>query len=279
MELRKLSDGHSARGSLPKNILMDLDIILPPLTAQTNIARILYDLDTKIENLQKQNKILEQIAQAIFKSWFVDFDEVTEFEDSELGKIPKEWRVKTIDQLASVNPESWSRANNPEQVEYVDLRNVKWGVIECTQRFLWSDAPSRARRILRSGDTIVGTVRPANGSYSLVMTDGLTGSTGFAVLRPRNPTYREFIYLAVTFPENIERLAHHADGGAYPAVQSNVIGKTKVAVPSSGAYIIRFSKTVSPLLDKIAFNRIEFKTLSILRDTLIPKLMSGEIRV
>ena len=240
---------------------------------------MLYDLDIKIENLQKQNKILEQIAQAIFKSWFVDFDGLTEFEDSELGKIPKGWRVKTIDQWASINPESWPRTNNPERVEYVDLRNVKWGVIKYTQHFLWNDAPSRARRILRSGDTIVGTVRPANGSYSLVTIDGLTGSTGFTVLRPRNPTYREFIYLAVTSPKNIERLAHHADGAAYPAVQSNVIGKTKVVVPCSDTYIIRFSKTVSPLLDKIAFNRTEFKTLSILRDTLIPKLMSGEIRV
>ena len=71
-ELRRLSDAHSSRGSLPKNILVTLDVTLPSLVEQEQIGRILYDLDTKIENLRKQNKILEQIAQTVFKSWFVD---------------------------------------------------------------------------------------------------------------------------------------------------------------------------------------------------------------
>ena len=141
------------------------------------------------------------------------------------------WEIKALSQWASVNPESWSRTNSPKKVEYVDLASTKWGNIKCTQRFLWSDAPSRAKRILRSGDTIVGTVRPANGSYSLITTGGLTGSTGFTVLRPVNPLCREFVYLAVTFPENIERLAHRADGAAYPAVRSDVVGETKVVMP------------------------------------------------
>lgn len=281
--LKNLNLHHLAIGCaqpmLTQDILNSTAVYSTNMSKQQKIGGIFYNLDSQIENLQKQNKILEQIARTTFKSWFVDFNGVTEFEDSKLGKIPKKWLVKTIDQWASINPESWSRTNNSERVEYVDLRNVKWGVIECTQHFLWNDAPSRARRILHSGDTIVGTVRPANGSYSLITTDGLTGSTGFTVLRPRNPTYREFIYLAVTSPENIERLAHHADGAAYPAVQSNVIGKTKVAAPYSDTYIIKFSKIVSPLLNKIAFNRTEFRTLSTLRDILIPKLMSGEIMI
>ena len=273
--------GTSGRQRVDDAVFDSIIIRIPTeMQEQLHISKILSDFDSKIELLQKQNKILEQIAQTIFKSWFVDFDGITEFEDSELGDIPKGWRIMAIDQLASINPESWSRTNNPQKVEYVDLRNVKWGVIEHTQHFLWNDAPSRAQRILRSGDTIVGTVRPANGSYSLIMADGLTGSTGFAVLRPRSPLYREFIYLAATSSENIERLAHRADGAAYPSVRSDVIGKTKVMVPYSDTNILeRFSKIVSPLFRKIAFNKTESRTLSILRDTLLPKLMSGEIRV
>ena len=91
--------------------------------------------------------------------------------------------------VAHLNPESWSKTNNPSSVEYVDLANTKWGVIESTQHFSWKGAPSRARRVLRPGDTIVGTVRPGNGSYSLIGDDGLTGSTGFAVLRPLHPRF------------------------------------------------------------------------------------------
>ena len=85
---------------MPKNILLTLDMVLPPLVAQKKIGKMLYDLDIKMQNLQKQNKILEQIAQAIFKSWFVDFDGVTEFEDLELGKIPKGWQVVPFEKLA-----------------------------------------------------------------------------------------------------------------------------------------------------------------------------------
>ena len=305
-ELRKLSDAHSSRGSLPKNILITLDMVLPPLIAQEKIGKILYDLDIKIENLQKQNKILEQIAQATFKSWFVDFEPVcTKIEhrwrpdeslpglptylynlfpnhlvDSELGEIPEGWEIKALSQWASVNPESWSLTNSPKKVEYVDLASTKWGNIKCTQHFLWSDAPSRAKRILRSGDTIVGTVRPANGSYSLITTGGLTGSTGFTVLRPINPLCREFVYLAVTFPENIERLAHRADGAAYPAVRSDVVGETKVVMPYNDHDILdHFSKIVAPLLNKAESNKAESRILSVLRDALLPKLISGEIRV
>ena len=127
------------------------------------------------------------MALAIFQDWFVDFGPVRaklegrepylppelwavfpdRLVDSELGEIPRGWEVKALGGLVKLNPESWSRANSPTRVEYVDLANTKWGVIESTQHFLWQNAPSRARRVLRPGDTIVGIVRPGNGSYSL----------------------------------------------------------------------------------------------------------------
>ena len=82
----------------------------------------------------------------------------------------------------------------------------------------------RGRRVLRHGDTIVGTVRPGNGSFSLVGRDGLTGSTGFAVLRPKTPSDAEArLGGAATSQDNIDRLAHLADGGAYPAVRPEAV--------------------------------------------------------
>ena len=120
-ELRRISDSHSSRGSLPKNVLSDVEITLPTLHDQRKIGKILYDLDCKIANLQNQNKILEQIAQTIFKSWFVDFDGQTEFVDSELGKIPKKWKVDKINTVCDTfgggtpstkNPDFWNGSNH-----------------------------------------------------------------------------------------------------------------------------------------------------------------------
>ena len=248
------------------------------------------------------NETLQEMAQALFKSWFVDFHPVRAkidgrwqrgqsipglpadlydlFPDclvpSELGEIPEGWEVKPLGDYAMLNPESWSRTNTPEDVEYVDLANTKWGVIETTQHFLWKDAPSRAKRVLRPGDTIVATVRPGNGSYSLIGNEGLTGSTGFVVLRPSHRRFRELVYLSATAPDNIERLAHRADGAAYPAVRPEVVGETGVAMPAADAEIVEwFSATAGSILDKVDSNRAESRALAAQKDTLLPKLVSG----
>jgi type I restriction enzyme S subunit len=131
---------------------------------------------------------------------------------------------------------------------------------------------------LRPGDTIVGTVRPGNGSYAFITQAGLTGSTGFAVLRPRVCDFAEFTYLAATALENIEALSHLADGGAYPAVRPEVVAATQVARPNDDV-LREFSRVVGPLLQKLAENERESRTLAALRDTLLPKLISGELRV
>ncbi len=95
----------------------------------------------------------------------------------------------------------------------------------------WEAAPSRAQRILRIGDTIVGTVRPGNKSFALIADEGMTGSTGFAVLRPLERDFRHFVFLAATSPENIERLSHLADGAAYPAVRPDIVLASPFTVP------------------------------------------------
>jgi type I restriction enzyme S subunit len=286
--------------SLNTKILGDVTIYYPPsLKEQQAIAFILGALDDKIELNRQMNRTLEAMARAIFKSWFVNFDPVRAkaegrqpsglkpeivdlfpdaFEDSELGEIPRRWEVGTLAALGSLNPETWSKETRPAVINYVDLSNTKWGRIDAVTTYSKQDAPSRAQRILRLRDTIVGTVRPGNGSYAFICEDGLTGSTGFAVLRPLRPTYAEFVYLAATAGENIETLSHLADGGAYPAVRSEVVARTPVIRPTDGL-LQRFSRAVAPLLDKIAANERESRTLAAIRDTLLPKLISGELRV
>ncbi|MBV5338218.1 MAG: restriction endonuclease subunit S [Deltaproteobacteria bacterium] len=227
-EIRASASG-SAQPILNKTSFGRLTIDIPPLVEQRAIASVLGAIDDQIELNWRINETLETMARAIFKDWFVDFgpthtkiDGGEPYLTADIWKLfpahlddegkPEGWKLCTLGDFAELNPESWSASYAPKQLEYVDLSNTKWGIIEATEFHQWTSAPSRARRVLRPNDTIIGTVRPGNGSYSFISKNGLTGSTGFAVLRPKHRIYRELIYCAATAAENIERLAHLADG-------------------------------------------------------------------
>ena len=169
---------------------------IPTPFEQRTIAHILGTLDDKIELNRRMNETLEAMARALFKSWFVDFDPVRakmegrdtglpqdianlfpdRLVDSEMGETPEGWRASTLAEVALLNPESWSNRNAPDRILYLDLANTKWGYINEIRTYSWADAPSRGRRVLRHGDTIVGTVRPRNGSFALIDRDGLPGA-------------------------------------------------------------------------------------------------------
>lgn len=284
------------------------------------------------------NRTLEAMAQAIFKSWFVDFEPVKAkatakaagaspaaieraamaaiagrsieeaiaeegyfddltpsnreslaqtaalfpeaFKSSVLGEIPIGWKPNEMHSLCTLNPESWSNKNHPSRIDYVDLANTKDGEIRDTQSYAWNNAPSRARRIAEPGDTIVGTVRPGNRSFAIIPADGtqLTASTGFAVLRPKEQHFREFSYIALTSDTNIERLTQLSDGAAYPAVRPDVVPAFLLPVPQE-ELLKTFSKAAKPLFDLREIHMQQSSTLAQLRDTLLPKLLSGELSV
>jgi len=306
-EVRAWVVRHAIGATMPNlstAILRALPFVVPPLSKQRSIAEILGALDDKIELNRRMNERLEAMARAIFKSWFVDFEPVrakmegrwrrgqslpglpaelydlfsSSFEDSEIGEIPQGWQAATLETFASLNPESWSNKTRPAAIQYVDLSNVKRGRIEAVAAYGAIDAPSRAQRVLRPRDSIVGAVRPGNRSYAFICYEGLTGSTGFAVLRPKKSDYAEFVYLAATDSSNIDTLAHLADGAAYPAVRPEVVVATPVVRPRENVPA-RFSAVAAPLLEAMVRRESESRTLAAIRDALLPKLISGEIRV
>lgn len=300
----------------------DLEIDLPPLTEQKAIAHILGTLNDKIELNRRMNATLEGMAQALFKSWFVDFDPVIDnalaagnpipdelapraevrrqalelnapslsaeasakagfpaaFQfTEELGWIPEGWKTGKITDLADLNSESWSNKSHPDHVNYVDLANTKNGRINEVSPYEYTEAPSRARRVLRGDDTIIGTVRPGNRSFAYINEDGLTGSTGFAVLRPKLEACRSYVYLCLTQDDVIDHFAHLADGGAYPAIRPEVVGNLDtVTFPQE--LIELFDQKAYPLIEKIGQHQRASEILTKLRDTLLPKLISGELR-
>jgi type I restriction enzyme S subunit len=306
----------------------NLPIPWAPEKEREEISAMISCLDKKLNLNRQTNQTLEQIAQTIFKSWFVDFDPVKakiaakqngqdpEFAamcaisgkseeqlnelgedalqqlkttaalfpdalvESELGEVPEGWGVGILDDLCDLNAKSWTKKNAPPEVWYVDLANTKHGVVEEVQCYSWGDAPSRARRIVSDGDTIVGTVRPGNRSFALIGSseNQLTASTGFAVLSPKKREYLEYVNISATSDENIDRLAHLADGGAYPAVRPDVVTQMDITIPSEKIMSV-FSGFVKPLFQKRHGNLTEQNNLAALRDALLPKLLSNEFEV
>lgn len=286
-------------GKLDTNKLQALAVNVPSFAEQQRIAAIGCSLDDRIDHNRSVASNLEAIARRLFKSWFLDFDPVRakaagenppgladdiaslfpdRFLDSELGEIPEGWRLETLASVARLNPEAWTTRKHPDEIHYLDLSNVKDGMIEAPTRYSWEEAPSRARRVLQQGDTIIGTVRPGNRSFALIDQAGLTGSTGFAVLRPASDINREFLYLASTSDDAIERLAHLADGAAYPAVRPEIVLATEAIIP--GEEIMKaFSSVTKGMIDRASVCKQEANALAGIRDLLLPRLISGKLRV
>ena len=313
---------HAIGATMPNlntGIISSTPFNLIPLNQQHEIISNYLPIRNKLSLLARMNATLEAMAQALFNSWFVDFDPVidnalaagnpipsalqakaelrmlnaetnskfkthhssfpSKFTWTEtMGWIPEGWETGTITDLADLNSESWSNKTHPDHVNYVDLANTKNGRINEVFPYDYSEAPSRARRVLKVGDTIIGTVRPGNRSFAYIHEDGLTGSTGFAVLRPKQEACRTYVYLCLTQDDVIDYFAPLADGGAYPAIRPEVVGNFEtVTFPQE--LMERFDQKAYPLIEKIGQHQRETDTLTKLRDTLLPKLISGELRV
>ena len=200
-----------------------------------------------------------------------------EWNEDGVESVPQGSRFGDLTDLCRLNASSWLDKSLPSELLYVDLAGAKNGEVLEVQSLTREAAPSRARRRLRSGDTIVGTVRPGNRSFALIGKEDaeLTGSTGFAVLTPKSESLHELVYLLATSEENIERLAHLADGAAYPAVRPDAVTAYKCIVPPRGI-AKAFHRATAPLFDRIASARRESNALVETRDALLPRLLAGD---
>ncbi len=247
-----------------------LPILIPPLTQQKSIAAVLGALDDKIELNRRMTATLQAMTRALFRSQIVN---------AAAGE-PRRWREMSIAELCEIN--SWTLGKNDEldQIEYVEISEVQRGNIANIQSYERGDEPSRARRRLRHGDTVLSTVRPDRGAYFLALnpSPSLIASTGFAVFTPTKAPW-SFVHAALTQKEVFDYLGQHADGGAYPAVRPEVMGKISVPWPSETGTLESFHCICAPLYERAAQNRLESRTLAELRDALLPKLLSGELRV
>jgi type I restriction enzyme S subunit len=294
--------GTSGRQRVPTSSLDHLDVPIPPLDEQRVIAHILGSLDDKIELNRRMNETLEGIARAIFKSWFVDFDPVRakaegrdtglprevadlfpdRFEESELGEIPAGWATPTIGESVRVVGGSTPRTETPR---YWDGGTIPWAtprdlaslsspVLTRTERRITEEGLQQiSSGLLPSGTVLLSSRAPIG--YLAVSEMPVAVNQGFiAMVCDRLPN----LYVRLWAAENLEAITAQANGTTFLEVSKAAFRPIRVLVPSNSV-LAAFMSLVFPLHKRVALSLREVDSLAALRDTLLPKLISGDIRV
>ncbi len=274
--------GSSGRQRVQNDVVFAHDFLLPPLPEQKAIATVLSSLDDKIDLLHRQNKTLEAMAEALFRQWFV-LRQAQQPEDADEG-----WGEGTLGDLCVVITKGTTPTTLGHQFTETGVNFVKAESITDTGDFIWEKFAKisaethkyLSRSILQDGDilcSIAGTI----GRIAITTSDILPANTNkaIAILRANlDKCYPEFIYLFMKSSMFREVM----DGKIVHAVQPNLslgeIGNSSLRI-SPLFYLMEFKSTIQPLFRKKRENYIQIRTLEKLRDILLPKLMSGEVRV
>jgi type I restriction enzyme, S subunit len=281
-DINKMDSG-SAIPSTSRNAFYAIQLHVPPLSIQYKIAAILSAYDDLIENNLRRIRILEEMAQNLYREWFVKFrfpgHEQARFVDSPLGMIPEGWDVLRVKDIADVNARSIRKEKTPTEIAYVDISSVSSGSINKIETIAFSKAPGRARKVVQHGDMIWSSVRPNLRSFSLIIDppSNLIVSTGFAVISAKKVPFT-FLYQALTTEDFVSYLTNHAKGSAYPAVGTNDFEDACVVVPCR-KLLNPFDDEMLPIA--IITNRLKAKNTNLrrTRDMLLPRLISGEVDV
>jgi type I restriction enzyme, S subunit len=295
----------SAQGKLPLYNIKSLEVTFPPRKQQDEIVAILDAMSSRITLLRETNATLEAIAQALFKSWFVDFDPVRaklegrapegmdeatarlfpdNFEESELGLVPRGWRIGTLADLAefqngyAFKSKDWVESGHP----VVKIGDVKPGIIDFSGcSFVAPETTVGLERFqLNRGDLLVGMT-------------GYVGETGL-VAEVAPPAYLNqrvgriatsdgmkdggFVYCLVRAAEFKAYAVAQSHGSAQANVSGSALLNYTSIIPSADVQA-QFNDLTNPILEKILSNHEQAQTLATLRDTLLPRLISGQLRL
>jgi type I restriction enzyme S subunit len=297
-EILASATGTTVRHTSPQRIKR-FRFMRPPLSEQRAIAYILGTLDDKIELNRRMYETLEGMARAIFKSWFVDFDPVRakaeghdpglpkhiadlfpdRFEESELGEIPEGWHFVALPEIIEVNPH---RLLTKGQVApYLDMANMP---TRGHSPDLVVERPFASGMRFVNGDTLVARITPCLENGKTAFVDFLEedqvgwGSTEYIVLRPKSPLPAEFAYCLARSAEFREFAIQSMTGtSGRQRVPPEALSHFRMIRPPD-ALAENFGRIVKPLFTRAYAAAEESRTVSALRDTLLPKLVLGSIR-
>lgn len=256
-----------------KTAIMQYEVPTFDLSIQQKIAGILSDIDAKIELNNQINKNLEQQAQAIFKSWFVDFEPFN-------GEMPSDWMVSKLGDVASIKTNSFSPIKNPDaQLEHYSIPaydEQKYPVFESVT------GVKSNKYILSPNSVMISKLNPDTKRVwrPMCLSELAVSSTEFIVLEAFKPAYRDFVFSIIDSAAFSDWMCAHTTGSTNSRQRTTPSAtlEFQIALPDEKA-ITDFCAIVTPMYDTIAANICENQKLTRLRDSILPKLMSGELDV
>lgn len=276
--------GSSGRQRVQQSVLENLEVNIPPLEEQKRIAVILGALDDKIELNRRINANLEEQAQALFKSWFVDFEPFRDspFVDSELGKIPKGWKVNSIEDLASYiasggTPRSLDSSYYDGDIRWFTTKELKDEFLFDSEKHISQTALKNSAAKLFPENTVLMAIyaSPTVGRLGILTAESTCNQAAVGIIAKEELGYAYLYLLLLSERINLNNLA---SGAAQQNLNVGIVKRYRVLVPTIDI-LGTFNEIINPIFATIRNNTAQIYNLSALRDTLLPKLMSSELSV
>ena len=281
----------AAQPLMTQDVIGRIEVSIPTLSFQKQIAAILSSLDSKIELNNRINHNLEEQAQALYKSWFVDFEPFKDgkFVESELGMIPEGWRYDYIGKLPIYISDYVSNGSFASLKANVKLHNVK----EYAHFIRNTDLKSETFPIyvdrhsyeflsksqLSGGEIIISNVGDVGSVYICPTLDGpMTLGNNVIMIKPDNELLKYYLYILFKWFEGKQLLKGITGGSAMPKFNKTDFKSLQILIPSTDV-LMAFNAAIKPLFNEINTNSSTTQKLSKLRDTILPKLMSGELKI
>ena len=280
-----------ANGTTIKNLslkaMREFSFDLPPLQEQKEIANILSCLDRKISNLRQQNETLEKIAQTLFKHWFVDFEFPNEdgkpykssggdMVRSELGEIPAGWQVGELGNIGKNIRDGISEDEIQPDMNYIALEHMPRKQIALDS---WDTAADIASNkfIFKKGNILFGKLRPYFHKVGIAFISGIC-STDILVLDSKRKDLFSFLLMVLSSDEFIKYVTLASEGTRMPRTSWEYMKEYPIYIPDNSV-VSAFNDLVKASTNKIENNVFQIQTLTQIRDVLLPKLMSGKLRI
>ena len=275
-----------ATGTTIKNVSLETmrnyTFCIPPLSIQKQIGKILSSLDDKIELNRRINDNLEQQAQALFKSWFVDFEPFKDgkFVESELGRIPEGWRVERLGSVCKCLLGGTPSRNKGEywngKIAWINSGEINEFRITKPSEYITQEGLKKsATKLLPKKTTVLAITGATLGQVSLLEINSCANQSVIGVLENED-IFHEYIYPLIK--NRIDDLCSHMTGGAQQHINKNNVEQLEILIPPK-KILIEYKRIVTPIYSLISNICFESQKISKLRDSLLPRLMSGELKL
>lgn len=266
----------TAVSGIAQSDLKEIQVANPPKEVQERIADNIELFDEKIRINWELNKTLEGIVRTAFRSWFVDFDRHSEHKESEIGKIPDGWRVGTLGELMEKVTDSVDADEVPDSEPYIGLKHMPEGSISLDTWGEAEEVSSRKYRF-RRGQILFGRLRPYFCKVGVAPLEGIS-STDIQIIVPKQgDVWEEFLVCYLSNQEFINYCEKVSTGTRMPRVGWDDMCDYSITIPPEDR-LQEFHKFASPIIEEMTRNIHESRKLQSVRNSLLPKLISGDIK-